>query len=124
MNNVGPMVPALLPSIVTLGSPPLVFNPASVIPDRIMGGRRDVSAMVLPASEDAKVILCGPGTLLAAMIASRSEMPSAPGLFLSVVGFAVLPLTVSLLFDTTILAAGAGVMKPASAAANASACSP
>src|SRR5688572_30150024 len=55
------------------------------------------------------------------MIASRSEIPSGPGLVRKVVGDAVLPLTTSLVFDTRIVAPNVGVAMLISAAANASA---
>ena len=108
MNNVGPVGPAFLPLIVMFGSPALVFRPAIVMPDRVMGGSRDVRPMVLPASAGANLMVCGPAALFAAVIASRSEMPSGPGLALSACGLAVLPLTTSLTFDTTRTAARAG----------------
>ena len=68
-----------------------------------MGAKRSVSVIVAPASAEAKVIVTTPEpvALLAASKASRSEMPSAPGLAISAQGLDVSPLITSSLVETT-----------------------
>src|ERR1051326_1296577 len=73
------------------------------------------SAIGVDAIEDAKVMRCGPGTAAVASTASRSEMPSGPGLLASSAGLPVLPLTTSLVVVTTTSSAKQGIAerKPA-----------
>jgi hypothetical protein len=61
--------------------------------------------MVCPARDASNVIKCGPGALLTAVIASRSEIPSGPGFTIKASGLATSPLSTSVEFETIRTAA-------------------
>src|SRR5580704_10677148 len=88
--KIAPGLAALVASSVMVGWP-LLVGPLIVIWSRVIGAKRDVSAMVAPASapENVMVMTPVPVALLAASSASRSEMPSPPGLAISAHGLDV-----------------------------------